>query len=62
MFERDEAWERRAALDHARYLIDLLRKGQDVDADADGTGDTLRPWLVALTTEIDGSLAAETQT
>jgi hypothetical protein len=53
MFERDEPWERRAAVDHARHLIDLLRKGQDVDADADGTGETLRAWFVLLTREIE---------
>ena len=55
MMPRDEAWERRAAADHAENLLGLLRKGQDVDADA-GRGDTLRAWLTALSAEIDKAI------
>ena len=52
MMPRNEAWERRAAVDLAQQLIELLRKGQQLDVDVDGYG-TLRSWLVSLRGELD---------
>lgn len=52
---RDEHWERRAAIDHAQQLIELLRKGQDVDDDVEDLG-TLRSWLVSLLVEINNAI------
>jgi hypothetical protein len=56
MFDRDEEWERRAAVEHAINLLDMLKRGQDIDAEAFGTGGSLREWLVALQIEIDKAL------
>lgn len=59
MFPRDEAWERVAAVDHAESLIDLLRKGQDLDADVHDKGCTLREALAALAAEIASTTDAD---
>jgi len=59
MFERDEEWERVAACEHAINLLDLLKRGQDVDAEAHGSGGSLRPWLIALRAEINAALGEE---
>lgn len=57
--DRDEEWERSAAIDHAWSLIELLRKGQNVDADPDSTGNSLRGWLKSLRTEIDRAIGKD---
>jgi hypothetical protein len=53
---RDEAWERRAVIDHAQQLMELLRKGQDLDAPIDGIDGTLRSWLISLLGEVNSAI------
>lgn len=60
MFPRDEEWERVSACEHAINLLDLLKRGQNIDAAAYGTGGPLRPWLIALKAEIETALGEDT--
>jgi hypothetical protein len=55
---RDEVFERHAAVDHIKHLLALLRKGQDIDADADERY-SLRDWLQAVQHEIDRAMLSD---